>query len=245
MGALTQPVPGRPGAGGVPARPHRAGARRLSVARLLAVVILFLVTVPFVDQLPAGALVESVLVTVLLVSAVLAVGGRGRTLAVAVALVTPALVGKWMEHLRSDWVPPTVRDVAAIAFVGFVVAHLLRFILRAPRVDDEVLCAAVAAYLMLGILWAFGYLFLSRLDPGSFAFPAEPGRGRPLVPFEALFLSFGTLSNVGYGDVAATAKPARMLAMAQGMTGMFYVALLIARLVAIYTGDEATQEQQD
>jgi hypothetical protein len=207
------------------------------------VVIVFLVTVPFINDLAVSALVESVLVTLLLVSAVTAVGGRRKTLIIAVVLVAPALLGKWLQHLGSDLWSATVTDAAAIAFVAFVIGHLFRFILLAPRVNNEVLCAAVAAYLMLGILWAFAYLLLSRLDPRAFLIAAEPGRGRAVVPFEALFLSFGTLSNVGYGEVVAASKAARMLAMAQGMTGMFYLALLVARLVAIYTGEEATQEE--
>ena len=33
--------------------------------------------------------------------------------------------------------------------------------------------------------------------------------------------------------------------MAQAMTGAFYLALLLARLVGIYSGDEATQAEQD
>jgi len=39
----------------------------------------------------------------------------------------------------------------------FVVAHLLRFILRAASVNTEVLCASIAAYLMLGFMWTVAY----------------------------------------------------------------------------------------
>src|SRR5262249_32733124 len=159
---------------------------------------------------------ESVLMTLVLLTAVMAVGGRRKTLIVAAVLATPAVLGKWFQHIHSDSVSATVTNAAA--FVAFVIVHLLRFILRAPRVDNEILCAAVSAYLMLGLLWAFGYMLLSRLDPRSFLFAGESGRDRPMVPFEALFLSFGTLSNVGDIDVSVVSKPARMLAMTEAIT---------------------------
>ena len=51
--------------------------------------------------------------------------------------------------LRGD---PT-RGVGLL-FIGFVVVQLLRFIVYAPRVDSEVLCAAIAGYLLSGFAWS-------------------------------------------------------------------------------------------
>jgi hypothetical protein len=42
--------------------------------------------------------------------------------------------------------------VAGIALVAFVVVNLLRFILRAPSVNIEVVCASISAYLMFGLM---------------------------------------------------------------------------------------------
>jgi len=129
-------------------------------------------------------------------------------------------------------------------FVGFVIVHLFRFILRAPRITDETLHAAVAAYLLLGLLWTFAYLLLSLHEPAAFTIGSPPTASRPLIAWEALFLSMGTLSNVGYDEVHAVSKPARMLMMGQGMTGILYVAIIISRLVAIYSGNEAFRKAQ-
>jgi len=41
--------------------------------------------------------------------------------------------------------------------IAFVVAQQLRFILRAPVVTVEALCASISAYLMLGLLWTIAY----------------------------------------------------------------------------------------
>jgi hypothetical protein len=53
--------------------------------------------------------------------------------------------------------------------------------------------------------------------------------------FTSLYFSFITLSTVGYGDIVPASKVARMLAMVEAMFGMFYMAMLIARLVSLYS----------
>ena len=132
----------------------------------------------------------------------------------------------------------------SLVFILFVEFHLLRFVLRAPRVNSEVLLAGIAAYLMLGLCWTFAYLLAARMVPGSFAFTAGPSTGQSMVGFNSLYFSFITLSTVGYGDIVPVSPAARMLAMTEAMTGTIYVAVLISRLVALYTSEEATQKKE-
>ena len=211
-----------------------SGIYRHSAAHFLAALVLIFVTAPFIEDLRGGELIEAVLMTVVLLSAVLAVGGRRRTLVWASVLVIPALVGKWINHWRPDLMPPEVFLGAGLLFVLFVVLHLLRFILRAPRVDSEILCLGVSNYLMLGWLWAFAYMLVDRLVPGSFAFTVGPSSVRSLEGFRGFYFSYSTITTVAYGDIIPLTSAVRMLAMAEAMAGMLYVALLIARLVSLY-----------
>jgi hypothetical protein len=211
-----------------------SGIYRHSAAHFLAALVLIFVTAPFIEDLRGGELIEAVLMTVVLLSAVLAVGGRRRTLVWASVLVIPALVGKWINHWRPDLMPPEVFLGAGLLFVLFVVLHLLRFILRAPRIDSEILCLGVSNYLMLGWLWAFAYMLVDRMVPGSFAFTVGPSSVRSLEGFRGFYFSYSTITTVAYGDIIPLSSAVRMLAMAEAMAGMFYGALLIARLVSLY-----------
>jgi Ion channel len=60
--------------------------------------------------------------------------------------------------------------------------------------------------------------------------------------FQALYFSFITLSTIGYGDIVPVSKLARMLAIVEAVTGMFYVTLLIARLVSLYSSNQARND---
>jgi hypothetical protein len=131
----------------------RTGAFRFSAVELLVAIALLFLATPFVEDLPHGDLLEVALMSVVMVSAVLAIGGQRRTLVVALVLLVPALAAKWGNHVRPDVFPPEIFLAAGMVFFVFVIAHLLRFILRAPRVDANVLCAGISGYLMLGLLW--------------------------------------------------------------------------------------------
>src|SRR4051812_47857943 len=67
------------------------GIFRFSVAHFLIGLFVLLGTVPFVDEFAGGLLIESVLITLVLLSAVVAVGGRRRSLVVGILLATPAV----------------------------------------------------------------------------------------------------------------------------------------------------------
>src|SRR5260370_23172108 len=151
------------------------GLRRFSMVQLLIALGLLFFLAPFVEAIKGGALIVSVLLSLVLLSGILAVASRGRTLTVALLLAIPAVAGRWINHFQPHLVPSAIFLVAGIGLVAFVVVHLLRFVLRAPSVNVEVLCASISAYLMLGLIWTMAYWLVEALSPGAFAFNTTTG----------------------------------------------------------------------
>src|SRR5262245_1934647 len=114
---------------------RRVGVLRYSAAHVLMSLVLSPVVTPFGADFPGGDPVAAGLRTRVLIAAVLAVGARRKILVWAVALVTPALIAKWLNHVRPDLVPPEVFLVTGLLFIAFVVLQLLHFILRAVQVN--------------------------------------------------------------------------------------------------------------
>jgi hypothetical protein len=208
-----------------------------SGAWFLVALILLFVTAPFVGELKDGPVIDAALMTVVFCVGVMAVGGSRRTLVWAIVLVMPALIGRWIEHFRPGLLPGAIPIAAFLIFVVFLIQHFLRFILRARRVNSEVLCVAVSTYLLLALLWSSAYVLVAQLIPESFF--EHHVDSHPLLGFEAIYFSTITLTTVGYGDVSPASPPARMLAMMEAITGTMYVAVLIARLVSVYTVEES------
>ena len=211
---------------------------RFSTVQLLIALAVLLISAPFVEELEGGRLILSVLFSLVLLAAVVAVANRKRSLAIALTLAIPAITARWISYFRPDLVHPTVFLVGALLLLAYVIWHLLHFVLRAPVVTVEVLCASIAAYLMLGLMWTVAYWLVDQLTPGG-AFSFNTARGsHSMNGFTGFYFSFITLSTVGYGDITPVSQAARWLAAMEAMTGLLYVAVLIARLVSLYSSSK-------
>jgi len=209
--------------------------RRFSTVQLLIALVVLLVSAPFVEELEGGHVILSFLFSLVLLAAVITVANRKRTLVIALALAIPAITARWINQLRPDLVHAAVFLVFALVLLAYVIGHLLHFILRAPVVTMEVLCASIAAYLMLGLMWTVAYWLVDQVTPGgAFSFNTERG-AHSMNGFTGFYFSFITLSTVGYGDITPVSQAARWLAAMEAMTGLLYVAVLIARLVSLYS----------
>src|SRR5438128_385073 len=222
---------------------RRLKFRRFSTVQLLIALAVFFIWAPFVEEIEGGELIVSGLFSLVLLAGIVAVADRKRVLVIAIVLAIPAIAGRWVNHFRPDLVPPAVFLTAALILTGFVVVNLLRFILRAPSVTIEVLCASISAYLMLGLMWTMAYWLVDQLTPGgAFSFNTNAGT-RSMNGLTGFYFSFITLSTVGYGDITPVSRIARWLAAMEAMTGLLYVAVLIVRLVSLYSSPKPGDSQ--
>jgi len=113
-----------------------------------------------------------------------------------------------------------------------ILSALLRFIYKAPVIDMNVLLASVTIYILLAALFSPLYNTIEALSPGSFV---DNSLGQPVQWQQILYFSFVTITTTGYGDILPINPWARSLATLEAMCGVLYVALLMGRLVGIYS----------
>ena len=116
-------------------------------------------------------------------------------------------------------------------FFGFALGHLVHYVLRVDVMTADKLYGAVAAYMMLGLLWALCYGVVHYFYPGAYAVQGAPTE---LDIAELVFFSFVVLTSTGFGDIVPLLMPSRFLAVLEALTGVMYVAILIARLTGVY-----------
>jgi hypothetical protein len=139
-----------------------------------------------------------------------------------------------LELLFIIWYPEAlwmdaIAKAAYTMFLGISTVVLSRRIFRQRRVTADMLQGSICVYLLLGYLWFSLYSLLQTFDPDAFSIMVER-RTEAL-----LFFSFTTLSTVGYGDIVPVNSLAMALANLQGIIGVIYPAVFIARLVSLYT----------
>ena len=215
---------------------------KFSVKSFLFAIVLMIVSFPFMDKFRYGGLIESTLFTLVMLLAVFDISNRRRKFVWAIVLSAPGVVGKWVNHWNPDLVSPTLYYSACLLFLVYMIWDLFQFIFQSPQVDSEVMSAGVAVYLILGLLWAFAYSLTNQLQPNSFILNSSQ---TSFDGFASMYFSFVTLATMGYGDIVPVSIPARLLSMVEGITGIFYTTILLARLVAIYHSNISLSHNSD
>ena len=176
-----------------------------------------------------GNLVESLLAVSMLAAVMPAARGTVRSLLLGVAaaswLARP--ITAWMGHPRLSEM--TLSAWTVIGLIPAVAA--LRFAMRGAKVDAEHLFAALSAYLLAGLYFGLLYWTSEQIYPGTMS-------GSGFSRTGAIYYSFVTLATIGYGDIVPRTDIARGLAIVEGVGGQLFLAVLVARLLSMYTGRE-------
>src|SRR4051812_3986132 len=102
--------------------------RRLSGIELLIALTLLFVSMPFIEPLRQGSLIETILFTFILIAGVSTVSARKEIMLASVALALPTLGARWINLYQPNILPPEVFMIGGILFVTFVIVNLLRFV---------------------------------------------------------------------------------------------------------------------
>jgi hypothetical protein len=115
-----------------------------------------------------------------------------------------------------------------------VVMTLKQTFLLPGSVSVHRVMGGIAAYLLIGVTWAFGYKLLLEMIPDAIHFQTPLAAGVATgEPSRLIYFSFETLTTVSYGDAYPIHRIARSLATAEALVGQLYPAILIATLVGM------------
>ena len=200
---------------------------------LFATLLLALVGHPLLATLAVAEIaIEWLLALSLLVAVVgVDVGARMRPLLAIVAAFAAARVAA--GALGSAGLFAIGHALWVVACV-IVTALLVRHALQRGQVDAERIFAALDAYLLGAAAFGVVYWLLDRAWPGS----SGPGLDTTLAPEDALDLSLVSVSTLGFGDLLPVSRLARSLVTLEAVGGQMYLAVLVARLVSLYTAGE-------
>ena len=104
---------------------------------------------------------------------------------------------------------------------------IVGFLAKSEKITYNEILGLVNCYVIIGFIWAFVYVLLEGVRPGTFAY--EQSRESLLDVF--ISYSFGTLTTFGIGDVTPKSELARRLSITEAMAGQFYFAVIVAYLL--------------
>jgi voltage-gated potassium channel len=195
---------------------------------LLALVLLF----PLFGY--ENSLVRDLLITAILFSGVysLEFSAHSRKLLLPLAWLT--VITTWANHFINTGLM-TMIDFGTTSFtLAAIVLLMIRHIARSRVVTRTIILNAINGYILLGVVGAA----LFNIANGAHILLHGTGSAGILLPdgsvpefSDYLYLSFITLTTVGYGDITAVSHMTRPVAIFIGLAGQLYMTILIAMLV--------------
>lgn len=208
-----------------------SSARRHPSAILLVVQLLGVLVYPAMEGSRGGRVGFETLGIIVLVLAVFSVRSTPGLTWVSVCLGIPAVVLSLVDAIRPMEAIVPISGAFHAAFYFYAAYSLLRYMLSDHDVSVDELYATGATFTL--VAWGFAYVFVvvQALDPGSFTAAVNPQQDRSWM--ELLFLSFTTLSSTGLSDIVPIKSWARSVVMLEQLAGLGYVAMVVSRLVGL------------
>jgi hypothetical protein len=208
-----------------------AFARREPSAILLGGQLAGVLLYPFMEGTDGGRALFSVFGIAILGLVVLAVRSTRGLTRVTLFLGVPATVLLVIQAVTgSDDLQPYSSGFEAILYL-YAAGALIVYMLKDHIVTRDELWAVGATFTL--VAWAFAYLYVvvQAVEPGSFTAQVDPDADRTWV--ELLYLSFTTLTSVGLSDIVPIKPFARSVVMIEQLAGIGYVAILVSRLIGL------------
>ena len=198
----------------------------LLIAQLLGVLVY-----PFLEGSAAGRAVIAVFGLVVLGLALLAVRQTPTLTWVGVVLAIPAVVLLLVQVVTDNEKLAPYSSAFEAALYFYAAFSLLRYMLADDKVTTDELFAVGAVFTV--IAWAFAHLYVvvQAIYPESFIAFENPKD--PRTWSDLLFLSFTTLSSTGLSDIMPVKPHARSVVMFEQVAGVFYLAMVVTRLIGL------------
>jgi voltage-gated potassium channel len=140
-----------------------------------------------------------------------------------------------------------VGSICWLLFLAFVTWSQLRSLLKHKEVTTETISMSISIYLLLGLTWGLLYAVMFEMHPEAFSFGTSTTPNAVLHDIFPILIYFSltTVSTIGFGDITPVSLVARYAAVAEGITGQFYLAILVARLVGMHLSQSVSRDVSD
>jgi len=148
----------------------------------------------------------------------------------------------WIStYMKFDFILHTTSIITIIFFVYIIVIQIIR-ISRSKEVGSLEFLRSVNIYFLIGIVGAIVFRTLYIINPESISILDKD----PLESTDFVYLSFETITTLGYGDITPDSPSAKNLAVFLSFAGQLYLTMIIALLMGKYLkGAQAEEKSSD
>lgn len=124
-----------------------------------------------------------------------------------------------------------------VLFFVLMAVSCLIFTLQDRTISLTTIFGSLSAYMFIGFIFAYMYLFIETVSPMSFT------GLRAQEESKAIYFSFITLTTVGFGEIVPLKPIVQTLVWMESFTGQSYLAVIIGQLIGRYVADHMEEKQ--
>ncbi len=203
----------------------------------------FLIFVPLFNLVTDTEFIEEIVFMGLMLTTLYTVAHNKTLLIVGMILAAVTLLGTLTTKYSTGTVFISAM-ISAVILLVLVITIIIVDVVKNDDIEVDMIFGAIAAYLLIGVCWALIYSIVDTLIPDSILINTNvvdefgPVTGQSNFAFYNYF-SFVSMTTLGYGDVIPAHPVTRALATYQAIFGQMFIAILVARLVAMHLTKES------
>ena len=180
-----------------------------------------------------------ILIVLFIISAAVVIGfsfwvSDARDVRVLVVLLAAAAIFERFTLISGKTELRIAGLTATLIIVGMLTVYFFFTVVLARHpIRAHIIWAAITVYLLLGVLYAIAFEIIGTVIAGSVIFNTNPAQ--VLTTSDYIYYSYSTLFTLSYGDYIPIASFARAMALMEVLIGLFFMGIIIAKLVG-YTG---------
>ena len=193
---------------------------------IMSIIAVMLIS-PYIQQAgKSGHIIYTLLLTLVPLSSFYSLVGDKNRAIVILFLAAPFVILHGIDILFTDLYLEVFAFGFGVILYLYIIVLLVMKLLSYRAVTANLIYSAIAAYLMIGVMWAGIYNVLEGISPGSIVGISQYG--------DLIYFSFVTLTTLGFGDITPQAILSKRLAVLEAVMGSIYLSVVIAIIVGRY-----------
>jgi hypothetical protein len=211
---------------------------------LFAALLILLIIAPVFEGSSISREFLSGITSFILISGVYAALHESRVLfGFAIVLTLANFFTLWWEYFSWSTGAAMVHYANLFIFFIFIIFIIFRHISVETSITRNVIYGAVTIYLLLAFTWGLIFAVVFILDHNSFRNVVIPANSY-FSPVPFWYLSFLTITTMGYNDMAPASDLAKSLAMIEAVIGQLYLVLQVSWLVGLRVSEVEERRRQ-
>jgi len=216
---------------------------------LLMTILLLLVSQPIFSSHTYAQSFATAAISLVLLAALYATRAMKTYFIVALILMVPAMGTRVALLFTGNPAIEAIGAITSCLFLAVTVVALVSRLFIVKSVTLDTISAAICAYMLTGVAFAYAFAAVELHHPGSFSAVLFQRPASNIAPLMAslhnfIYYSFVCLTTTGFGDIAPISEGARSLSEMESVFGQLYMAILIARLVSLEVAQSMMKERE-